>query len=172
MVEQALQGDPEAILQLSELFAADILVLGEAFSVVEVVRVPGQTEQLQQGRARVEVRVVEAATGRILKAAVLHTGGLDFYTAPAPAPGAAHAPRAERFAARGSSAGPVPEGARPGGPGGLRQRLRGRADAQLALTNTGRAADGRRCLPLYVISVWMPGSHVLRSDVRKLVILR
>ncbi len=79
VVEQALQGDPEAILQLSERFAADILVLGEAFSVVEVVRVPGQTEQLQQGRARVEVRVVEAATGRILKAAALHTGGLDFY---------------------------------------------------------------------------------------------
>jgi len=77
VVEKALQGDPEAILQLSERFSADILVLGEAVSVVEVTGVPGQPT-LQQGRARVEVRVIEAATGRILTAEARHTGGIDF----------------------------------------------------------------------------------------------
>ena len=78
LVAQALQGDPEAILQLSERFSADILVLGEAVSVVEVVRVPGQPPTLQQGRARVELRAIEAATGRILAADALPTGGIDF----------------------------------------------------------------------------------------------
>lgn len=77
LVEKALQGDPEAILRLSERFSADILVLGEAVSTVEVTRVPGQPT-LQQGRARVELRVIEAATGRILAADALHTGGIDF----------------------------------------------------------------------------------------------
>jgi curli biogenesis system outer membrane secretion channel CsgG len=77
LVTLAIQGDPEAILQLSERFSADILVLGEAVSVVEVTGVPGQPT-LQQGRARVELRVIEAATGRILAADALHTGGIDF----------------------------------------------------------------------------------------------
>jgi len=80
LVERARNGDLTAIRELSERFAADVLVLGEAVSTVtvfEALQIPGQP-RLQDGRARVEVRAVEAATGRILAADALHTGGLDF----------------------------------------------------------------------------------------------
>ena len=76
LVERARNGDPEAIRMLSERFAADVLVLGEAVSTVTVIEV--LQIRLQDGRARVEVRAIEAATGRILAADALHTGGLDF----------------------------------------------------------------------------------------------
>jgi hypothetical protein len=80
LVEKARNGDLSAIRKLSERFVADVLVLGEAVSTVtvfEALRIPGQP-QLQDGRARVEVRAIEAATGRILAADALHTGGMDF----------------------------------------------------------------------------------------------
>ena len=80
LVERARNGDLTAIRELSERFAADVLVLGEAVSTVtvfEALQIPGQP-RLQDGRARVEVRAIEAATGRILAADALHTGGLDF----------------------------------------------------------------------------------------------
>jgi hypothetical protein len=80
LVERARNGDPSAIRQLSERFVADVLVLGDAVSTVtvfEALRIPGQP-RLQDGRARVEVRAIEAATGRILAADALHTGGMDF----------------------------------------------------------------------------------------------
>jgi len=80
LVERARNGDPEAIRMLSERFAADVLVLGEAVSTVtvfEVLQIPGQPH-LQDGRARIEVRAFEAVTSRILAADALHTGGLDF----------------------------------------------------------------------------------------------
>ena len=80
LVERARNGDLIAIRELSERFAADMLVLGEAVSTVtvfEALQIPGQP-RLQDGRARVEVRAIEAATGRILAADALHTGGLDF----------------------------------------------------------------------------------------------
>jgi len=77
IVERAREGDPTAIRQLSERFAADILVLGEALSEVEVTRLPGQPT-LQEGRARVELRAIQASTGKILAAEALHTGGIDY----------------------------------------------------------------------------------------------
>jgi len=80
LVERARNGDLAAIRMLSEQFAADVIVLGEAVSTVtvfEALQIPGQP-RLQDGRARVEVRAIEAATGRILAADALHTGGLDF----------------------------------------------------------------------------------------------
>jgi len=80
LVERARNGDLIAIRKLSERFAADVLVLGKAVSTVtvfEALQIPGQP-RLQDGRARVEVRTIEAATGRILAANALHTGGLDF----------------------------------------------------------------------------------------------
>jgi hypothetical protein len=80
LVEKARNGDLSAIRQLSERFVADVLVLGEAVATVtvfEALRIPGQP-QLQDGRARVEVRAIEATTGRILAADALHTGGMDF----------------------------------------------------------------------------------------------
>jgi hypothetical protein len=74
LVKRAFDGDSAAIMSLSDQFAADILVIGEAFAEVE--------EQLgrlalQPTRARVEVRAIETATGRILAAEALHTGGID-----------------------------------------------------------------------------------------------
>jgi hypothetical protein len=77
IIKRAREGDPTAIRQLSDRFAADILVLGEAISEVEVTRLPGQPT-LQEGRARVELRAIQASTGRILAADALHTGGIDF----------------------------------------------------------------------------------------------
>lgn len=78
LVSNAIALTPEAITQLSDRFAADILVLGEAFSVVEEERgVPGQPT-IQSGRARVEVRVIDADTADILAADSVHTGGIDF----------------------------------------------------------------------------------------------
>jgi hypothetical protein len=80
LVEKARNGDLSAIRKLSERFVADVLVLGEAVATVtvfEALRIPGQP-QLQDGRARVEVRAIEATTGRILAADALHTGGVDF----------------------------------------------------------------------------------------------
>lgn len=77
IIKRAREGDPTAIRQLSDRFAADILVLGEAISEVEVTRLPGQPT-LQEGRARVELRAIQASTGRILGADALHTGGIDF----------------------------------------------------------------------------------------------
>lgn len=79
LVERARNGDLTAIRSLSERFAADVLVLGEAVAtvtVLEALRLQGRL--LQDGRARVEVRAIEAQTGRILAADALHTGGLDF----------------------------------------------------------------------------------------------
>ena len=79
LVEKARSGDLSAIRQLSERFVADVLVLGEAVATVtvfEALRIQGET--LQDSRARVEVRAIEAATGRILAADALHTGGVDF----------------------------------------------------------------------------------------------
>lgn len=79
IVNRARNGDLTAIRELSERFVADVLVLGEAVSTVtvfEALLVQGQ--RLQDGRARVEVRAIEAKTGRILAADALHTGGLDF----------------------------------------------------------------------------------------------
>jgi len=78
----ALGGDQVAIRKLAarDGVAADILVVGEAVSTVtvfEALRIPGQP-RLQDGRARVEVRAIEVATGRILAAEALHTGGVDF----------------------------------------------------------------------------------------------
>ena len=82
LARRALAGDPVAIRELAGRngVAADILVVGEAVSTVEVLealRIPGQP-RVQDGRARVEVRAIEVATGRILAADALHTGGVDF----------------------------------------------------------------------------------------------
>lgn len=77
IIKRAREGDLTAIRQLSDRFAADILVLGEAISEVEVTRLPGEPT-LQEGRARVELRAIQASTGRVLAADALHTGGIDF----------------------------------------------------------------------------------------------
>lgn len=80
LVKRASEGDLTAIRSLSDRFAADVLVLGEAVSTVEVfeaLRIPGRP-RIQDGRARVEVRAIEARTGRILAAEAKHTGGIDF----------------------------------------------------------------------------------------------
>jgi hypothetical protein len=74
LVDEAVGGQQTAIYQLSDRFAADILVLGEAFA--EETETPGQLA-LQSARARVELRAIESATGRILAADALHTGGID-----------------------------------------------------------------------------------------------
>jgi TolB-like protein len=74
LVADAISGQQEVILQLSNRFAADILVLGEAFA--EETEVPGELA-LQSARARIELRAIEAATGTILAADALHTGGID-----------------------------------------------------------------------------------------------
>jgi hypothetical protein len=71
---RAATGEAAAIAYLSERFAADILVVGEAFAeedeqVGELV--------MQAARARVELRAIETSTGRILAAEALHTGGVD-----------------------------------------------------------------------------------------------
>ena len=80
LVKRASEGDMTAIRSLSDRFAADVLVLGEAVSTVtvfEALQIPGRP-QVQDGRARVEVRAIEARTGRILAAEAKHTGGIDF----------------------------------------------------------------------------------------------
>lgn len=80
LVKRAYAGDLTAIRSLSDRFVADVLVIGEAVSTVTVfqaLRVPGQP-QLQDGRARAEVRAIETRTGRILAAEARHTGGVDF----------------------------------------------------------------------------------------------
>jgi len=74
LVANAINGQQAAILELSDRFAADILVLGEAFTVV--TETAGELA-LQSGRARVELRAIEAATGTILASEALHTGGID-----------------------------------------------------------------------------------------------
>jgi len=74
IIERARNGDFSAIRMLHERFAADILVLGEAYA--EGTQVPGRLS-LQAARAMAEVRVIEAATGRILAADRVHTGGID-----------------------------------------------------------------------------------------------
>jgi hypothetical protein len=74
LVTDAVAGQQAALHQLSDRFAADILVLGEAYA--EGTQVPGQL-RIQAARSMAEVRVVEAATGRILAADRLHTGGVD-----------------------------------------------------------------------------------------------
>jgi len=71
---RAADGDAAAIAYLSERFAADILVVGEAFA--ELDERAGDLV-LQAARARVELRAIETATGRILAAEALHTGGVD-----------------------------------------------------------------------------------------------
>jgi len=80
IVKRASEGDLTAIRELSDRFAADVLVIGEAVSTVEAfeaLRIPGRPH-IQDGRARVEVRAIEARTGRILAAEAEHTGGIDF----------------------------------------------------------------------------------------------
>lgn len=72
LVQSGLAGDRASLAQLSERFSADILVLGEAFAEENEAR-----GTIQSARARVEVRVIEAATGRILAAEGYHTGGID-----------------------------------------------------------------------------------------------
>lgn len=74
IIERARNGDLSAIRMLSERFAADILVLGEAYA--EGTQVPGRLA-IQAARSMAEVRVIEAATGRILAADRVHTGGID-----------------------------------------------------------------------------------------------
>lgn len=74
IITRAANGDLEAIRSLSTRFAADILVLGEAYA--EGTQAPGQFS-IQAARSMGEVRVIEAATGRILAADRLHTGGID-----------------------------------------------------------------------------------------------
>lgn len=71
---RAANGDAAAIAYLSERFAADILVVGEAFA--ELDEQVGELV-LQAARARVELRAIETATGRILAAEAFHTGGID-----------------------------------------------------------------------------------------------
>ena len=80
IVKRASEGDLTAVRELSDRFAADVLVIGEAISTVEVfeaLQIPGRPH-IQDGRARVEVRAIEARTGRILAAEAKHTGGIDF----------------------------------------------------------------------------------------------
>ena len=72
LVQAGLAGDKASLSQLSERFSADILVLGEAFAEENEVR-----DTIQSARARVEVRAIEAATGRILAAEGYHSGGID-----------------------------------------------------------------------------------------------
>jgi len=74
LIERARGGDLTAIRMLHERFAADILVLGEAYA--EGTQVPGRLS-VQAARSMAEVRVIEAATGRILAADRVHTGGID-----------------------------------------------------------------------------------------------
>jgi len=74
IIERARNGDLAAIRMLFDRFAADILVLGEAYA--EGTQVPGQLA-IQAARSMAEVRVIEAATGRILAADRVHTGGID-----------------------------------------------------------------------------------------------
>lgn len=71
---RAKNGDAAAIAYLSSQFAADILIVGEAFA--EEDEQPGQLT-MQAARARVELRAIETATGRILAAESFHTGGVD-----------------------------------------------------------------------------------------------
>jgi hypothetical protein len=71
---RAANGEAAAIAFLSERFAADILVVGEAFA--ELDEQAGDLV-LQAARARVELRAIETATGRILAAEAFHTGGID-----------------------------------------------------------------------------------------------
>jgi len=72
LIQSGFAGDKAALAQLSERFSADILVLGEAFAEENEVR-----DTIQSARARVEVRAIEAATGRILAAEGYHSGGID-----------------------------------------------------------------------------------------------
>lgn len=74
ILERARNGDLTAIRMLHDRFAADILVLGEAYA--EGTQVPGRLS-IQAARSMAEVRVIEAATGRILAADRVHTGGID-----------------------------------------------------------------------------------------------
>jgi len=67
LARRALAGDSVAIRELAGRngAAADILVVGEAVSTVEVLealRIPGQP-RVQDGRSRVEVRAIKVATG-------------------------------------------------------------------------------------------------------------
>lgn len=72
LVQSGLDGDKAALAQLSAGFSADILVLGEAFAEENEGR-----DTIQSARARVEVRAIETATGRILAAEGYHSGGID-----------------------------------------------------------------------------------------------
>jgi len=65
IVEQARNGDPSAIRMLSDQFAANILVLGEAYA--EGTQVPGRLS-VQAARSMAELRVIEAATRKLLAA--------------------------------------------------------------------------------------------------------
>jgi len=81
LVQAAIDGDQRAVQQLSTQmsarFAADILVIGEAFA--EGTQVPGLFA-IQSARARVEIRAIRTSTGEILAADALHTGGIDLAT--------------------------------------------------------------------------------------------
>lgn len=79
LARRALAGDQTAIREIA-LDKVDILVVGEGLSTVtvfEALRIPGQPN-LQDARARLEIRAIEVSTGRILAAEAIHTGGLDF----------------------------------------------------------------------------------------------
>ncbi|MEM2447258.1 MAG: hypothetical protein QW734_11450 [Candidatus Bathyarchaeia archaeon] len=79
LAKRALAGDQTAIREIA-LDKVDILVVGEGLSTVtvfEALIIPGQPN-LQDARARLEIRAIEVSTGRILAAEAIHTGGLDF----------------------------------------------------------------------------------------------
>ena len=65
IIERARNGDPTATRMLHERFAADILVLEEAYA--EGTQVPGRLS-VQAARSMAELRVIEAATRKLLAA--------------------------------------------------------------------------------------------------------
>lgn len=64
--------NPQAAAALGVEFGADIIVIGEAFS-----EFAGREQNLFSCRARVEARVIQTSTGRILAANGTHAGGAD-----------------------------------------------------------------------------------------------
>jgi len=75
VVSNAIAGQQSAILELSDRFAADILVLGRASAKETEAR--GELK-FQSARADIDLRAIEAATGRVLAADASHAGGIDF----------------------------------------------------------------------------------------------
>jgi len=75
VVSNAIAGQQLAIQELSDRFAADILVLGRASA--EETEARGELK-FQSARANINLRAIEAATGRIVAADASHAGGIDF----------------------------------------------------------------------------------------------